>query len=366
MPDIFISYAHEDAERIEALGLTLEAQGWSVFWDRSIPTGQTWHSHIGKALRDARCVIVAWSNHSIGSSWVYEEAEDGKQRGILIPILLDSIQPPIGFRSIQAADLSDWQPSGSSPRFEQLLHDLKSVLGATSSQPPTKRPAKRLAKPEVDTPRPVRGSAQGGQKTFPRQPGYAPMAVTLSLLAGGGYWGYQTWLSDSQVTGRDPTQSTTKIETPSTGDRDRLAAAQRLTPVFEVTPGATTRRDVEELLKEGKLRPLGPVQEQGGDRIDFSFGAIVFQAKDSDHTRNPFDTVISIEYWGDEPLPLGFRTQMELEQAKHLAEEHFEWLGTQDFRGLVFSNKKNGPILLEIGLSFRGKNSLTYKIFGPI
>ena len=48
---------------------------------------------------------------------------------------------------------------------------------------------------------------------------------------------------------------------------------------------------------------------------------------------------------------------MELEQAKHLAEEHFEWLGTQDFRGLVFSNKKNRPNLAgeEIGLSFPRK-----------
>jgi hypothetical protein len=137
MPDIFISYAHEDEGRIQPLARALEDRGWSVFWDRRIPAGETWQSHIGKALGDAKCVIVAWSSHSIDSSWVYEEADDGKQRGILVPVLLEPVKPPIGFRTIQAAHLSDWQPDRSSPRFEQLVEVIKSVINrAPTVEPP--------------------------------------------------------------------------------------------------------------------------------------------------------------------------------------------------------------------------------------
>src|SRR5215471_16855523 len=105
MADLFISYAREDEARIRPFAYALEQQGWSVFWDRHIPAGQTWRSHIGQALIDARCVIVAWSRYSITSRWVAEEADEGLKHGMLVPVLLDSVEPPIGFRSIQAADL---------------------------------------------------------------------------------------------------------------------------------------------------------------------------------------------------------------------------------------------------------------------
>ena len=72
---------------------TLEGHGWSIFWDRTIPTGKTWRETIGRALNDARCVIVLWSKTSIESGWVQEEADDAKRRGVLIPILIENAQP---------------------------------------------------------------------------------------------------------------------------------------------------------------------------------------------------------------------------------------------------------------------------------
>jgi hypothetical protein len=133
MADIFISYAREDEVRIRPLVRALENRAWSIFWDRNIPAGQTWRSYIGKALGDSRCVIVAWSRDSVISDWVSEEADEGKKRGILIPVLLDAVAPPIGFRSIQAADLTNWQSDRFSPQFEKLLHEIGGVLQA----PPT-------------------------------------------------------------------------------------------------------------------------------------------------------------------------------------------------------------------------------------
>jgi len=141
MADLFISYAHEDEARIRPLAYAFEQVGWSVFWDRDIPTGQTWRNHIGQALIDARYVIVAWSRHSIASRWVVEEADEGQKRGILVPVLLDPVEPPIGFRSIQAADLTDWQPGQPSPRFEQLVRAINALLAGTPIPPAPKREA---------------------------------------------------------------------------------------------------------------------------------------------------------------------------------------------------------------------------------
>ncbi len=44
MPDILVSYSHEDEQRVKSIVYHLEQQGWHVFWDRTIPIGKTWHS----------------------------------------------------------------------------------------------------------------------------------------------------------------------------------------------------------------------------------------------------------------------------------------------------------------------------------
>lgn len=129
MADIFISYAHEDETRIRELVRALEGQGWSVFWDRRIPAGRTWQNYIGQALSGAKGVIVAWSHHSITSEWVIEEANDAKDRRVLVPVLLETVKPPLGFRGIQAADLTNWKPDDSSASFNQLTQDIAGVIG---------------------------------------------------------------------------------------------------------------------------------------------------------------------------------------------------------------------------------------------
>jgi hypothetical protein len=130
MTDIFISYAREDRPRIEPLAKSLEDLGWSVFWDRTIPAGKTWRQVIGDALKNARSVIVAWSQKSITSEWVIEEADRGRIRRILIPILIDNVNPPLGFGTIQAADLTIWDPAQLSSEFDKFIADISIILGS--------------------------------------------------------------------------------------------------------------------------------------------------------------------------------------------------------------------------------------------
>jgi hypothetical protein len=49
------------------------------------------------------------------SSWVQEEADEGRERGILIPLLIDPVKPPMGFRSVQTANLVNWNGEIQSP-----------------------------------------------------------------------------------------------------------------------------------------------------------------------------------------------------------------------------------------------------------
>jgi formylglycine-generating enzyme required for sulfatase activity len=149
MADIFISYAHEDEPRIRELVPALEKYRWSIFWDRRIPAGKSWQSYIGKALSEAKCVIVVWSQHSITSEWVIEEANDAKERGCIVPVRLDSVKPPLGFRGIQAADLTDWKPDSFSHRFDELIRDIAGVLGGQPQLPSSEEDLTPKHQPEA-------------------------------------------------------------------------------------------------------------------------------------------------------------------------------------------------------------------------
>jgi hypothetical protein len=130
MADIFISYARDDHLHAERLAHALETQGWSVWWDVSIPAGKTFHDVIGEEIETARCVIVLWSNLSVGKRWVIEEAETGKNRGILVPAIIEAgVKLPFGFTVIQAADLVGWDGSATASSFRRLVSDVAGLLG---------------------------------------------------------------------------------------------------------------------------------------------------------------------------------------------------------------------------------------------
>ena len=130
--DIFLSYAREDLERAKALVGVLQARGWSVWWDRRIRTGKTFAQVIDEAIEQARCGVVLWTQDSVESHWVLNEANECLQRGILVPVLLEEVRVPIQFRHVQTASLIGWDGDPERRELQKLLKDIANQLGDES------------------------------------------------------------------------------------------------------------------------------------------------------------------------------------------------------------------------------------------
>ena len=127
MADVFVSYAAEDRERVAPLISLLEREGWSVWWDRDLHAGPSFSAIIQRELDAARCVVVVWSVHSIESGWCRDEAQEGLDREALVPVLVDEVRPPLGFRSIHTASLVGWP--GADTELDVLLEGVRSCVG---------------------------------------------------------------------------------------------------------------------------------------------------------------------------------------------------------------------------------------------
>jgi formylglycine-generating enzyme required for sulfatase activity len=124
MADIFLSYARPDRQRAQAVAQALGASGWSVFWDPRILPGSSWDEVIEAELTACRCVVVLWSTTSVKSKWVKNEASVGDERGILVPVAIDQVLPPLAFRHRQTAQLQQWSGSLADEVFQHLLEGI--------------------------------------------------------------------------------------------------------------------------------------------------------------------------------------------------------------------------------------------------
>jgi hypothetical protein len=118
--DVFISYAREDRDRARVLADALEERGWSVWWDRKMIAGQTFDHAIEQQLEAAGSVVVLWSEHSVASEWVRNEAAVAAERDTLVPALIDRVRPPLEFRRRHTADLTGWTGDPADPEFLAL------------------------------------------------------------------------------------------------------------------------------------------------------------------------------------------------------------------------------------------------------
>ena len=135
MARIFLSYARADVDCARKLAGLVGRAGHDVWWDRELHGGSRFTSEIDKALRDAEAVIVLWSNASLESAWVQDEAAEGRDSNRLVPAVIDEVRPPLGFRQYQAIDLSDLRTSDQPRQLEELLRAVIKMAVPTEAKP---------------------------------------------------------------------------------------------------------------------------------------------------------------------------------------------------------------------------------------
>ena len=136
MASVFLSYSRDDAAKAKALAQALEKAGHEVWWDRHISSGSDFSGAIEQALKRADVVLVLWSKAAIASSWVRDEAAEGRDSGRLVPVVLDDSRPPMGFRQFQAMDLSSWTGRGAPRQLAELLKAIEEKDAAPRVEPP--------------------------------------------------------------------------------------------------------------------------------------------------------------------------------------------------------------------------------------
>jgi len=127
---VFLSYARSDVDSARRLAELVARAGHDVWWDREIQGGSRFAAEIDKALTDAEVVVVLWSKASVDSAWVQDEAAEGRDSGRLVPVLIDEVRPPLGFRQYQAVDITDLENGAAPTRLDELLRACANVTGA--------------------------------------------------------------------------------------------------------------------------------------------------------------------------------------------------------------------------------------------
>src|SRR5690348_11179689 len=147
MSDVFVSYKAEDRKRVKPLVEALQAEGFSIWWDEQIGGGSAWRSAIEAELNAAKCVIVIWSNRSVGpdGTFVQDEATRAQQRHVYVPVLIDKVHLPLGFGETQALPLTGWRGDRGDARYEAVLAAVRRNAGAKK-----RASAAATAQPRVD------------------------------------------------------------------------------------------------------------------------------------------------------------------------------------------------------------------------
>ncbi len=155
MADIFISYKREDQARVKPLVDALEADGLSVWWDSHLEGGSAWRRRIETELAQARCVLVVWSEASVGphGDFVQDEAATAKALGRYLPVRVDPVEAPLGFRQTHIIGLEGWTGRRREAPYQRVLAAARGMSqGAepcSPSPPPPALATSPLARPRL-------------------------------------------------------------------------------------------------------------------------------------------------------------------------------------------------------------------------
>lgn len=183
--DIFLSYSREDRAAARHIAESFVEEGFNVWWDAALRSGQTFDEVIEKELRSAKAVVVLWSPRSVASRWVRAEATLADRRDKLVPAIIEACDRPIIFELTHAADLSDWTGDTSDSRWRTLVSDLQRLVGRGKDDAPGQSDAATSAEPKpvsrssvTPWPSESNGAAAKSLPTKADEPKFAPLQLS--------------------------------------------------------------------------------------------------------------------------------------------------------------------------------------------
>jgi TIR domain len=105
MPDIFLSYSRDDQPTARRFAEGFEREGFSVWWDQTLRSGEAYDQFTEKALKDAKAVVVLRSSKSAESRWVRTEAAIAHRNQTLVPVMIESCERSIMHELTQTAQI---------------------------------------------------------------------------------------------------------------------------------------------------------------------------------------------------------------------------------------------------------------------
>lgn len=146
LSDVFISYSHDDRPIARRFAEALTAEGFSVWWDAALRSGDPFDEVIEQTLRQARAIVVLWSPRSVASRWVRAEATIADRNRALIPAMIEACERPIMFELTHTVDLSAWAGDPDDPTWREFLRDVRALVEAGPARPDREtRPAESRA-----------------------------------------------------------------------------------------------------------------------------------------------------------------------------------------------------------------------------
>lgn len=156
MADVYLSYARADRPLAERVESALRARGLDVWSDANLVTGESWDRVIGRELDAAKAVVVLFTEHSVQSRLLREEASVAQSQSKLIPVIFQGVDAPLAFRGASAIN-------GDAPDYlDRIYADVERLMGR--SQPHASA-------------RPMEHSRPG------ETPGGAPSPISVGVVA---------------------------------------------------------------------------------------------------------------------------------------------------------------------------------------
>lgn len=152
MREVFVSYAHQDKDRVTDLVASLERSSVRVWWDADLPHGKSWDDQIERALENASTIVVVWSRQAVASENVKDEAHYALEERKALPVRIEDVQLPYRWRRLQYVDLMA-RPVERNEKWAEVVAALRDH--GADAVPPDGSPSRPTTPPNVESQRKI-------------------------------------------------------------------------------------------------------------------------------------------------------------------------------------------------------------------